>query len=282
MLRSPADSLCCALFPASCRLCGDSLTRLTRVPVCNSCWNKLPEQYGNLCAICGEALGAQGFGGPQATPGDALCRPCRMAAPPFALAVAHGLYQGRLRELIHLLKYHGMEPIANRLGSLLATRILRFEGIPQKMLVVPVPLFRTKRRQRRFNQAELLARATLKALKQLRPEMQLALASGVLERRRATESQAGLTPHQRRANVRGAFFVLHPEKIKDADVLLIDDIYTTGATARACALALRRAGAKSVRVATVARAQRHEMVEIPMHEDVVFWDSGFVPAVRGA
>jgi ComF family protein len=282
VLRSPADSLCCALFPASCRLCGDPLTRLTRVPVCDSCWKQLPEQFGNLCVVCGEALGAQGFGCVAARPGDALCRRCRVAAPPFAQAVAHGLYQGHLRELVHLLKYSGMEPIAGRLGALLAAQVLRFEDAPPKMLVVPVPLFRTKRRQRRFNQAELLARAALKLLKKMRPEMQLKLAPGVLERRRATESQAGLTPHQRRANVRGAFFVPHPEKIKDADVLLIDDIYTTGATARACALALRRAGARSVRVATVARAQRHEMVEVPMHEDVAFWNSGFVPAVRGA
>jgi adenine/guanine phosphoribosyltransferase-like PRPP-binding protein len=95
--------------------------------------------------------------------------------------------------------------------------------------------------------------------------------------------------HQRRANLRGAFFASAPEKLKGADVLLIDDIYTTGATARACAQALRRAGANSVHVATIARAQRQEMIqppampakEIPMHEDVAFWDSGFVPAARG-
>jgi ComF family protein len=288
VLRSPADSLCCALFPTPCRLCSAPLTRLTRVPVCNSCWNQLPEQSGRLCVICGEALGVQGFGDAQTVPGDELCRPCRMATPPFAQAVAHGLYQDRLRELIHLLKYHGMEPIADRLGVLLAHQVLRFANAPKKLLVVPVPLFRTKRRQRQFNQAELLARAVINALKQMRPDLQLTMAAGLLERRRATESQAGLTPHQRRANVRGAFFVPKPDKVKDADVLLIDDIYTTGATARACALSLRRAGAKSVRVATVARAQRHGVVQplqqgnLPMHEDVAFWNPDFVPAARGA
>jgi adenine/guanine phosphoribosyltransferase-like PRPP-binding protein len=88
--------------------------------------------------------------------------------------------------------------------------------------------------------------------------------------------------------VRGAFFALSPEKIKGADVLLIDDIYTTGATARACAQALRSAGARSVLVATVARAQRQDIIqppmpvkEVPMHEDVALWDAEFVSAARG-
>jgi ComF family protein len=195
------------------------------------------------------------------------------------------LYQGRLRELIHLLKYDGMEPVADRLGALLAAQILRFEDAPRKMLVVPVPLFRAKRRQRGFNQAEVLARAAVKAMRRQDPEWELTLVAGLLQRRRPTESQAGLSPHQRRANMRGAFFAPRPEKVKGADVLLIDDIYTTGATARACAQTLRRAGAKSVRVATVARAQRREMLqplaqpaEVPMHEDVAFWN----PAVSGA
>ncbi len=157
------------------------------------------------------------------------------------------------------------------------------------MMVVPVPLFRGKRRQRGFNQAEALARSAVKAMRRARPDWTLTVATGVLERRRSTQSQAGLTPHQRRANLRGAFFAPAPAKIKGADILLVDDIYTTGATARACAQALRRAGARSVYVATVARAQRQEMIqppvlpamEVPMHEDVAFWDSGFVPAARG-
>jgi predicted phosphoribosyltransferase len=108
------------------------------------------------------------------------------------------------------------------------------------------------------------------------------LVAGALERRRATESQAGLSPHERRANVRGAFFVPRPAVVDGQDVLLIDDIYTTGATARACAQALTRAGARRVWVATVARAQREdalvgaaavEDVEIPMGQDAVLWDA---------
>jgi ComF family protein len=285
VLRSPVDSLGCALFPAPCRLCGESLLRISLVPVCDSCWKQLPEQSETLCDICGEALGVQDFG----TGDTLLCRMCRASAPPFDRAVAHGLYQDKLRTLLHLLKYDGMEPVAARLGRLLARQVMTMENMPQKLLVVPVPLFKAKRRQRGFNQAEVLARATVKALRWERPDWGLRVAAGVLERRRATESQAGLTPHQRRANLRGAFFVSAPEKVKGADVLLIDDIYTTGATARACAQALRKAGAASVHVATVARAQRQERIsppampvaEAPMHEDVAFWDAGLVPAIRG-
>ncbi|HTZ89335.1 MAG TPA: ComF family protein [Alloacidobacterium sp.] len=254
------------------------------MPVCNFCWENLPEQSGCLCAVCGESLGVEDFGSGEGM----LCRVCRAAEPPFARAVAHGLYQDKLRALLHLLKYDGMEPVADHLGQLLARQVMAVDGIPQTMLVVPVPLFKAKRRQRGFNQAEALARAAVKALRHARPEWRLTVATGVLERRRSTQSQAGLTPHQRRANVRGAFFASAPEKLKGADVLLIDDIYTTGATARACAQALRRAGAGSVYVATVARAQRQEMIrppvlpvkDVPMHEDVAFWDKELVPAAR--
>jgi len=127
---------------------------------------------------------------------------------------------------------------------------------PAEMLVVPIPLHRIKHAQRGFNQARALAREALNVLARSHPHWQLTLASSALMRLRATESQAGLTPHQRRANLRGAFSVTDPVAVKDKHTLLIDDIMTTGATARAAAQVLLRAGAASVWVATLARAQR--------------------------
>jgi ComF family protein len=185
-----------------------------------------------------------------------------------------------LRSLIHALKYDGILPVAERLGGFLADAILKLEGdsgtAQDELLVVAVPLHAAKREQRGFNHAELLAKAAVRVLRARRPDWKLTVAGGALERRKATLSQAGLSPHQRRANLRGVFFVPQPELIAGRDILLIDDIYTTGATARACSQVLRRAGAASVRVATVARPQREnaaspQQEEIPMEQDVAFW-----------
>ncbi len=116
--------------------------------------------------------------------------------------------------------------------------------------LVPVPLHSRKRAQRGFNQSELIVRAALKHL--ARPE-RFQIAADVLVRRRETGSQIGLTRHQRRENLRGAFAVAHPERVAKRDLLLVDDVFTTGTTASECARVLRRAGANRVWVATVAR-----------------------------
>jgi ComF family protein len=130
---------------------------------------------------------------------------------------------------------------------------------PAEMLVVPVPLHRSKYAERGFNQARALAVNALETLRKTHPEWRLTLAPSTLMRLRATESQAGLTPRQRRLNVRAAFSVSDPAAVNLKHILLIDDILTTGATARAAALALARAGAATVWVATLARARRiHE------------------------
>jgi ComF family protein len=184
--------------------------------------------------------------------------------------VAYGVYHGELRSLIHLLKYDGMQPISRRLGNLLADTLEQYAasaGVPRHMLVVPVPMHRVKQRQRGFNHAELLARAAIHEMSRRHAGWALRLDSRLLHRMRVTVSQAGLTTHQRRENLRGAFFVPEPKRVAGKDVLLIDDIYTTGATVRACSRVLIRAGAASVRVATVARAQR---------EGVASWDPGFL------
>ena len=169
-------------------------------------------------------------------------------------AVAYGSYDGGLRELIHLLKYGRVRPAAGVLGRMLAEVIQGLGSEFGSAVVVPVPLHRSKLRQRGFNQAEEIARAALKNL----TCNTLTLAPGVLERKRATESQTGLSDHQRQGNVRGAFVVAAPELIKDRDVLLVDDVFTTGATAGECARLLRRRGAERVFVATVARVLKSE------------------------
>jgi ComF family protein len=205
---------------------------------------------GGVCSICGERMfSSHAFTG---AAGESRCGLCRRVEPAFARAAAYGSYESGLRELIHLLKYGGVRPAANVLGRMLAEAIATLEaGFPaDSVAVVPVPLHRTKLRQRGFNQAELIARAAMK----ISPSRdRLRLCAGVLERRRETTSQTGLTSHQRRENLRGAFGVAQPAAVKGREVLVVDDVYTTGATVSECARVLRRAGATKVWVATVAR-----------------------------
>jgi ComF family protein len=172
-------------------------------------------------------------------------------------AVAYALYQGRMKDAVHALKYDRLHPAARGLGRMLAHAIAQLAAdAPRALLVIPVPLHRTRHAQRGFNQARSLAKEALAVLAQSHPAWRLTLASSALVRLRATESQAGLSPRERRLNLRGAFSVTDPAAVKGRHILLIDDIMTTGATARAASRALMQAGAASVWVATLARARR--------------------------
>jgi ComF family protein len=244
------DALGSAIFPTSCVLCGSHLPRFSIAPICEICWTEFPVLDAAACSRCGDELDALGSV-------TALCRACRLAPPPFVRAVAYGLYEGRMKQAIHALKYDGIRPAARELGQMLAQAIAQLAAeAPAELLVVPVPLHRTKYSQRGFNQARSLAREAVAVLAKSHPQWHLTLASSTLMRLRPTESQAGLTPRQRRLNVRGAFSVSDPAAVLLGHVLLVDDILTTGATARAAAHALLRAGAASVWVATLARARR--------------------------
>jgi len=271
VLRSPLDCLTCALLPASCALCGSSLPLLSFAPICESCWTEIPVLSGPACSRCGDALDS---------PVTTLCRACRLAPPPFVRAVAYGLYQGRMRDAIHALKYGRIYPAGGTLGRMLGEAIAQLAGeAPAELFVVPVPLHRSKYAQRGFNQARLLAAEAIASLRKTQPQWRLTLAASTLMRLRATESQAGLTPRQRRLNVRGAFSVSDPSAVTMRHVLIVDDILTTGATARAAAQALLRAGAASVRVATLARARRAFGPAAAAHSAVA---ESMRPPVRGS
>ena len=199
-------------------------------------------------------MGPYAFSTAQAEP---RCRLCRRFDPPFARATAYGPYDGGLRELIHLLKYQQVRPAAKVLGRMLAEAIAASQASvgDTPLLVVPVPLHSRKLHQRGFNQAELIAQAALK-LKPLAGE--LTLGRGILIRQRETKSQIGFTRFERRENLLGAFLVAKPRDVEGREILLVDDVFTTGTTVSECARVLRRAGATRVWVATVARTLKDD------------------------
>ena len=220
---------------------------------------------GGVCTICGERLFSPYAFADGA--GEARCGLCRRIEPVFARAAAYGSYESGLRELIHLLKYNGVRPAANVLGRMLSEAIATLEPdfAADSIAVVPVPLHRTKLRQRGFNQAELIARAAMRIRGRAG---RLHLHAGALVRTRDTASQIGLTSHQRRENLRGAFRVAQPDAVKAREILLVDDVFTTGSTVSECARVLRRAGATKVWVATVARTLKVSAQQVEIRPEL--------------
>ena len=244
-LKSATESLFCVLFPSNCRICRSALTNISALPVCDECLQRIAPLDGVLCSVCGEKLPERYFedeAGPR-------CVPCKHASPLFRKAVAYGAYDGTLRDLLHLFKYQHVRPAAALLGRLLNRAVAETE-LPKNLLVVPVSLFRGKQRSRGFNQAEDIARNFVRCW----TGGSIQLEVSALIRTRDTASQTGLTRHQRRSNMRGAFAVPQPEKVSGRNILIVDDVMTTGTTAGECARVLLRAGANQVFVATVARA----------------------------
>jgi len=202
------------------------------------------------CSLCGQrVLSADAEWDDDGLPRSPLCRRIER---PYKRFVAHGSHAGGIRELIHLLKYNAVRPAADVLGRMLAETIAVLESLFGKatLVVIPVPLYRGKRGRRGFDQAELIAPMALQLspANERRPP-----ANDVLLRVRDTRSQIGLTSHQRRDHRRRAFKVARATEVTGREVLLVDDVYTTGTTVSDGARVLRRASASKVGGATVAR-----------------------------
>ena len=232
-------SLFAVLFPDQCRLCAEPLEELTRVPVCRRYLQDLhPLRTGaGLCHCCGI---------PREVAAGALCARCTAGEYDFQQARGFGAYDGALRQVVHLFKYQGMRPLAAPLAERLAVVFhqQQWDGGEFSGLVA-VPLARA--RQRGFNQAHLLAR-------ELGRRVGLPVLEDTCRRIRPTALQTGLTRAQRLENVRGSFAPgPRATLLAGRDILLIDDVLTTGATLSACARSLRQAGARRVCALTVAR-----------------------------
>ena len=211
-------------------------------PVCGACWSSVRPAAPPACYVCGQPLPSW------RTISVAVerCAACRRRPPAFDRGAVACDYADVVRAIVHAFKYDGRRSLARPLG-----RLLREAGhavLDGADAVVPVPLHPWKRMRRGFNQAADLARMLDLPV---RP---------VLRRSRATRTQAGLTPRQRRHNMAGAFALARwpcrarETAIRHQVLVLVDDVMTTGATLDACARVLKRAGAKEVRTLTLARA----------------------------
>jgi ComF family protein len=268
-------------LPSDCLVCGAAMATLGRVRVCDACVSRVgaEAEHDLLCSRCGDALGMESARFAAAM-GVSECTMCRLAPPEFERAVAFANYDHEMREMLHLLKFSGMRGVAEHvLGEGMAAAVRKLRGdAASELVVVPVPLFAARERERGFNQARLLAEAAVKRLRRLDPAWMLRVQDRVLVRVKDTRALYDLNPAQRRRSLQGAFRVMDGDAVRGREVLLIDDIMTTGATARECARVLKRAGAAKVWVATAAKAQPESVQNAVQHEPEGFamWDAGSV------
>jgi len=235
-LRTAVDAVLSVVLAPSCAGCDQLLDHPTRGPVCDSCWTSIRPLTPPLCDRCGDPLPAwRSISIPLA-----LCPRCRRAGRLVDRARAIGPYDGALRAIVHALKYEGRRSLARALAALMRHR--GDDVLHGADCVVPVPLHRSRRRERGFNQAADLA-----------IHLDLPVVSA-LRRVRATPTQTGLPAAQRHRNMRDAFAVTRAGRaLHGATVVLVDDVSTTGATLEACARVLKEAGAREVRALTAAR-----------------------------
>ena len=224
------------IFVPLCPVCRSPLRN--GGPFCEGCSRTIRRVLPPICPQCGLPF-------PEGTEGH-LCGDCLSGKFRFLLHRSYGIYEGALKEAIHRFKYGRDLLLVEPLGDFLleACEDLRSRGID---LLIPVPLHPRRLRERGFNQSLLLARHLSKRLG-------LPCEAEVLVKVKDTPSQTSLSPAERQRAVRGAFEVLKGERIREKRVLLVDDVFTTGATVNEASRVLLRAGAEEVLVITLARS----------------------------
>lgn len=226
------DGLLTIVYPQPCAICGCSVERRRFGVACEGCWNatKIFTGAETICSKCG-ALGGVRCG--------------RCESQSFTAARAVGLYEGALRESVLLLK---TQPhLSQQLESFLISAVMR-DPLNASTRILPVPLHDKRLKTRGFNQASIIAQALSRSLSLPLDEVSLMRVSGT------DQYRAGLDAKGRHDTVAGAFRVRHSRLVAGEDILLIDDVFTTGATVSACGEALTQAGARRVCVLTIARA----------------------------
>ncbi|MFW6081024.1 MAG: ComF family protein [Desulfosalsimonas sp.] len=267
-----ARSLSDALFPPVCCVCGgfiqvdsetgnpdpDYLAGLSpeiafrhtmKACLCSFCIEDFTPVQSPWCTRCGE---------PFKSSADRvhLCKDCITRKKHFSIARACAVYEGSVLKLIHAYKYNGRTRLAKPLGILLYTSFLRhFAEIPIEMALA-VPLHEKRLKMRGYNQSHLMILKWREIAENScrHKDSKITVDTCSLVRHKNTATQTGLERRRRIKNMKNAFEVKYPDRIKGRNVLLVDDVFTTGSTVEECARVLARAGAAGVYVLTLARA----------------------------
>ena len=235
ILKGIAD----VVFPPRCMACGAVLIE-EGIYFCPDCFARIKFIRSPLCPRCGVPFAETGEQ-------DHICGACLLSDPAFSAARALGRYETALMDVIHKFKYGGKTAVGEKLGKLMAEFPYPAFNIMDYSLIMPVPLHPRKLRQRGFNQSAILAR-------EISRRFSIALDFSSLKRVVFTDSQSSLGKEKRAINVKAAFAVADPEKITGQKIILVDDVLTTGSTAKECARALLKHKAEQVAVLTLARA----------------------------
>jgi len=242
-VKSLAKGLISLLFPADCKICHHPLEPLSRSFICEDCWSKVKWLEAPHCSRCSKP-----FPSSSTLQGVSclLCSECRKEKSYFEKIFVPTLYEGVMKEAIHLLKYKKKTGISASLERIMK-RYFDHIDLPHLDLVVPVPLHRKRFRERGFNQAELIADIVARYFR-------LKLVKNNLQRVRATKTQTTLARKERIKNIKGAFQVKNKGEFQKKSLLLVDDVYTTGTTLKEAARVLKRAEAGEVYLFALARA----------------------------
>ncbi|MEW6614785.1 MAG: ComF family protein [Thermodesulfobacteriota bacterium] len=227
-------------FPARCLICEKDIVNTRSQGICESCLSSIRYISSPICLKCGIPFNSD-------IGRDHLCGTCLTFRVYFAKARAVGFYEGVLQEAIHEFKYNRRTILAKPLGALMMGSRPGSIDFKSYDFLIPVPLHFKRLRERGFNQALSLA-------KYIGKKHRIPIDYMNLKRIKWESPQINLSKEEREKNVKGVFFLYNKSRFKDKSILLIDDVYTSGATVNECARVLTKAGTGRVDVLTLARA----------------------------
>ncbi len=219
------------IYPPRCIFCRDLIPLYEKRGVCGSCEPDLPWVVGCTCEKCGKPVSIETT--------KNMCSDCTKREYAYTRGWAVLLYAGRVREMVYRFKYSGHLQYAPVLGEIMVTYIKQKTDTKIFDILIPVPMHKTKQKQRGYNQAALLAAA-------ISDRLHIPTDEDILIRTKQTKAQSGLSIIERQNNIKDAFQVQRPTMIEHKIVLLIDDIYTTGSTIEGCSKVILAAGARAV------------------------------------